>query len=149
MKTLRINPAVLVLFVAAGLLSGCPRKKPVLVMPQEQPPTAAPTPTPQPAEALKPADQQEPSTNANQSQQTTPQPDKSTTRRTKRHASARKTASPSAANNDKPVDVAKATPQKQIIRDDKADPPPNAGLIICFCGVALATSTGLSLFAAE
>src|SRR5690242_7158896 len=129
MKTLRINPVVLVLFVVAGLLSGCPRKKPVLVMPQEQPPTAAPTPTPQPAEAQKPADQQEPSTDANQSQPATPQPDKSTSRRSKRRASTRKTASPAAANNDKPAEVAKATPQKQIIRDDKADPPPNPGMI--------------------
>jgi hypothetical protein len=50
MTPLRSMPVLLAVFLLV-LLSGCARKKPVLVMPQQTPPTAAPTPSPTPATA--------------------------------------------------------------------------------------------------
>ncbi len=58
MKTLRLNLAFAGLVLLAGITSGCEHKKPVLVMPQEPPPTATPEATPTPAEAeAQPAQQ--------------------------------------------------------------------------------------------
>ena len=47
MTPLRTMPILLAIIIAV-LVSGCARKKPVLLMPQQQPPAAAPTPTPSP-----------------------------------------------------------------------------------------------------
>lgn len=129
MKLLQIKPAVLALFITMAFLSGCTRKKPVLVMPQEQPPTAAPEPTPQPAEPQQPTDSQTLSANGDQSQPAKQEPDKSKTKPARRRAAAKKSASQPAASGDKPAEVAKNIPPKQIIRDDKADPPPSSGQI--------------------
>ena len=58
MKTLRLNPAVSGLLLLIVMVAGCEHKKPVLVMPQQPPPTATPEATPTPAEAeTKPAEQ--------------------------------------------------------------------------------------------
>ena len=51
MKTLRLNPAVAGVLLLALITAGCEHKKPVLVMPQQPPPTATPQATPTPAEA--------------------------------------------------------------------------------------------------
>lgn len=51
MKPLRLNPAFVGLFLLVVICSGCQHKKPVLVMPQQPPATAAPQPTPTPAPA--------------------------------------------------------------------------------------------------
>jgi len=129
MKTPRTKTIVLTLFVAAGLLSGCTRKKPVLVMPQQQPPTAAPEPTPQPAEPQQPTDQQAPQANDDQNKTVKLEPAKSKPKRTKRRATAKKNGPTPAASGEKPAEVAKATPSKQVIRDDKTESPSNSGQI--------------------
>jgi outer membrane biosynthesis protein TonB len=49
MKTLRLNPAVAGALLLALITAGCEHKKPVLVMPQQPPPTATPQATPIPA----------------------------------------------------------------------------------------------------
>jgi outer membrane biosynthesis protein TonB len=51
MKTLRLNPAVAGVLFLALISTGCEHKKPVLVMPQQPPPTATPQATPTPAAA--------------------------------------------------------------------------------------------------
>jgi hypothetical protein len=58
MKPLRLQPAVIALLLILGVFSGCTHKKPVLVAPQQQPPTAAPQPTPTPEPAATPAAEQ-------------------------------------------------------------------------------------------
>ncbi len=58
MKTLRLNPAAAGVLLLALITAGCQHKKPVLVMPQQPPPTATPQATPTPAEAeAQPAQQ--------------------------------------------------------------------------------------------
>lgn len=57
MKTLRLNPAVVGVLLLSLITAGCEHKKPVLVMPQQPPPTATPQATPTPADA-QPAEQQ-------------------------------------------------------------------------------------------
>jgi hypothetical protein len=52
MMPLRSMPLILGI-LACFLLAGCSHKKPVLVMPQEPPPAAAPTPAPTPAAESK------------------------------------------------------------------------------------------------
>jgi hypothetical protein len=51
MKTLRLNPAVAAVLFLALISTGCEHRKPVLVMPQQPPPTATPQATPTPAAA--------------------------------------------------------------------------------------------------
>ena len=59
MKTLRLNPAVAGVLLLALITAGCEHKKPVLVMPQQPPPTATPQATPTPAATeAQPAEQQ-------------------------------------------------------------------------------------------
>jgi hypothetical protein len=56
MTPLRSIPVLLLLFSVLTVISGCARKKPVLVVvPQEQPPIAAPTPAPTPAAKTEPS----------------------------------------------------------------------------------------------
>ena len=50
MKTLRLNPAAAGVLLLALMTAGCQHKKPVLVMPQQPPPTATPQATPTPAD---------------------------------------------------------------------------------------------------
>jgi hypothetical protein len=126
MKTLQANPAVLVVLLAVAFLFGCARKKPVLVMPQEQPSAAAPEPTPQPVEPQQPADSQAPVADISQNQPEKQEPDKGKTKRTKRRATAKKAPPAPAASGEKPVEVSRNSGSKQVIRDDKADPPPGS-----------------------
>jgi hypothetical protein len=51
MKTLCLNPAAAGVLFFALISTGCEHKKPVLVMPQQPPPTATPQATPTPAAA--------------------------------------------------------------------------------------------------
>jgi hypothetical protein len=55
MTPLRLIPVLFLLLSALLVLSGCARKKPVLVVPQEQPPVVAPTPAPTPEVKTEPA----------------------------------------------------------------------------------------------
>jgi outer membrane biosynthesis protein TonB len=57
MKPLRLNIAAVALVLLLGISLGCQHKKPVLVMPQQPPATAAPQPTPTPEPAAQAADQ--------------------------------------------------------------------------------------------
>lgn len=54
MKPLCRKPVLLLVFFAA-VISGCARKKPVLVVPTEQPPVVAPTPAPTPEAKAEPS----------------------------------------------------------------------------------------------
>lgn len=55
MTPLRSIPVLLLLFSVLAVISGCARKKPVLVVvPREQPPASAPTPAPTPAVTTEP-----------------------------------------------------------------------------------------------
>jgi hypothetical protein len=56
MTPLRSIPVLLLLFSVLTVISGCARKKPVLVVvPKEQPPIAAPTPSPTPTAKTEPS----------------------------------------------------------------------------------------------
>jgi len=57
MKPLRLNIAAVALVLFLGISLGCQHKKPVLVVPQQPPATAAPQPTPTPEPAAQAADQ--------------------------------------------------------------------------------------------
>jgi hypothetical protein len=130
MKPLRQKAAVLALCAALAALCGCQHKKPVLVMPQQPPPTAAPSPspTPEPAATAQPAEQQqEPSQQAQTAspEQAKPEPQTEKTRHGKK-PSPRKPAQPATGGN---TEVARNTPGRKVIPADKAEPTPTPGQI--------------------
>jgi outer membrane biosynthesis protein TonB len=106
MKSLRLNAAAVALILLLGISLGCQHKKPVLVMPQQPPATAAPQPTPTPEPAAQAADQPLVSVPA-------PTPDEQTntaeTPKPKhgRHAAAKK-------------------PSKTVVQAEKTEPPPTS-----------------------
>ena len=119
MKLLRLNSLLLTLALAAAI-SGCAgKKKPVLVMPQQPPPTATPevSPTPVPAAESPAPEQQNPaqpaeSATADQAKQQ----DKTKTKAAKRPA--QKKPSPSTpASGDKPAEVARNSPPKKVVQE--------------------------------
>lgn len=123
MKTLRLNPAVAGVLLFVLIISGCEHKKPVLVMPQQPPPTATPQATPTPAEAEAQPAQQPPEA------QPTPTPAEpqaagKTAEKSKpkhpRHAAAKKPGEKS--------EVAHNTPKK-IIPAEPAPTPQQTGQI--------------------
>jgi hypothetical protein len=72
MTPLRTKPVLLLSFAAFLALSGCSaRRKPVIVVPQEQPPVAAATPSPTPA-ATPEAEKSEPAGQASEPARTEP-----------------------------------------------------------------------------
>jgi len=113
MKTLRLNPAVAGLLLLALISSGCQHKKPVLVMPQQPPPTATPQATPTPAEAEAQPAQQQPE--AQPAATPAEQPQEKTAEKTKpkhaRHAAAKKPGEkPEVAHNNTPRKIIPAEP---------------------------------------
>jgi len=106
MKPLRLNIATFALVLLLGISLGCEHKKPVLVMPQQPPPTTAPQPTPTPEPAAQAADQ--PLVPA---PTPTPAEQPKTAEKTKpnhaRHAAAKK-------------------PPKTVVQADKTEPPPTS-----------------------
>lgn len=122
MKTLRLNPAVAGVLLLALITAGCEHKKPVLVMPQQPPPTATPEATPTPAETETQAAQPP------QEAQPTPTPDEQpkTAEKTKpkhpRHAGTKK------PSGDK-SEVARNNPPKKIIPAEPSPTPPQTGQI--------------------
>jgi len=123
MKTLRLNPAAAGVLLLALMTAGCEHKKPVLVMPQQPPPTATPQAAPTPVEAeAQPAQQPEAQPTPTPAEQ--PQTAGKTAEKTKskhpRHAAAKKPG-------EKP-EVAHNTPKK-IIPAEPAPTPPQAGQI--------------------
>jgi len=123
MKPLRLYSAVVVLVSAMGIF-GCSQKKPVLVAPQQPPPTTAPqpTPTPEPTVAEEPQPTQPPATPENQTTTATTSKPKNT-KNTKRPV-AKKPAPPAASNEKSGTEVAKnTTPKTTVIPADKNDTP--------------------------
>ena len=57
MKPLRLNAAAIALMLLLGISLGCQHKKPIPVMPQQPPATAAPQPSPTPEPAAQAAEQ--------------------------------------------------------------------------------------------
>jgi hypothetical protein len=123
MKPLRLQSAIVVLVSALGIF-GCSQKKPVLVAPQQPPPTTVPqpTPTPEPTVAEQPQPTQEPTAPTNQTTTDTKSKPKST-KNTKRPVAKKPT--PPATSNEKPgTEVAKNTaPKTTVIPADKNDIP--------------------------
>jgi len=122
MKPLRLNIAAVALVLLLGISLGCQHKKPVLVMPQQPPATAAPqpTPTPEPAQVadqpIVPAPEPTPAEQPKTAEKTRPKHG--------RHAAAKK-PSPSASG-----EVAKNTPpKKSVVQPDKTDTPTSIGQI--------------------
>ena len=129
MKPLCPSPAVLALLLVLGIFSGCAHKKPVLVAPQQQPPTAAPQPTPTPEPAATPATEQP---QAEQQPSATPvEEPKINTGKTKakngQHPAAKKPVPPSTdkAGNE----IARNKPKTTVIPADKEPTPPVGGQI--------------------
>ena len=122
MKTLRLNTAAAGVLLLALIVSGCEHKKPVLVMPQQPPPTATPEATPTPAEAeAQPAqpEAQPTPTPAEQTQTAGKTAEKSKPKHP-RHAATKKPGEKS--------EVAHNTPKK-IIPAEPAPTPQQSGQI--------------------
>jgi hypothetical protein len=117
MKPLRLNAAAVALMLSLGISLGCQHKKPVLVMPQQPPATAAPQATPTPEPVAQAADQPlAPMPTPTPAEQ--PKPDEKTKPNHGRHAGAKK---PSPSVNS---EVAKNTPPKtRVIPADKTESP--------------------------
>lgn len=108
MKTLRLNPVVVGLLLLLMVAVGCEHKKPVLVMPQQPPPTATPQATPTPTEAeAKPAEQQPPEAQPSPTPAEQPKTAEKTKPKHTRHAAAKK---PEVAHNTPPKKVIPAEP---------------------------------------
>jgi hypothetical protein len=117
------------LVLALGVCSGCSHKKPVLVMPQQPPATAAPTPTPTPEPAE--TQQAEQSQEAQQPAATPADQAKTSTEKTKGKNGQRTAArKPAPAGSEKPgSEVARNTPPRKVIPADKEPAPPPGGQI--------------------
>lgn len=120
MKTLRLNLAFAGLVLLAGITSGCEHKKPVLVMPQEPPPTATPQATPTPAEAEAQPAQQQPEAQPTATPAEQPQTAEKTKPKHARHGAGKKPG-------EKP-EVAHNNPRK-IIPAEPAPTPAQTGQI--------------------
>jgi len=120
MKTLRLNPAAAGVLLLALMTAGCEHKKPVLVMPQQPPPTSTPQATPAPAEAEAQPAQPQPEAQPTPTPAEQPKTAEKTKPKHPRHAAAKKPG-------EKP-EVAHNTPKK-IIPAEPAPTPPQAGQI--------------------
>jgi hypothetical protein len=125
MKLLRLSPVPVALLLLALILSGCEHKKPVLVMPQQPPATAAPQPTATPATAeAQPAEQAQPTaTPAEQPKTGEKTAEKSKTQHG-RNAAGKKPTVP--AGGDKPGTEVARNSSKKIVPAEKAEPTPPA-----------------------
>jgi outer membrane biosynthesis protein TonB len=125
MTPLRTKPVLLLSFAALLVLSGCARKKPVIVVPQEQPPVAAATPSPTPAatpqpEETKSAQPSEPA--KNESAESTEARENAKPKPHRQHGAVRK-PSPSLRAENNPPPEAKTSP------DPRSTPAPIAPAI--------------------
>jgi translation initiation factor IF-2 len=125
MKSLCLNIiSIFALCSVLGICSGCQHKKQVLVVPQQPPPTAAPSPSPTPEPtAAQPAEQ------ADKTQQTQPsaeqaKPEESQTAQKEAPRHPRKPSPRKSANSEKSTtEVARNTSNKKIIPAEKTEPP--------------------------
>lgn len=122
MKPLRLSISILALCSALGIFSGCQHKKQVLIVPQQPPPTAAPSPSPtpeatpsQPAEQVDKTQPAQPSTE----QAKTEQPAQKETPKHVRKPSPRKPA----GGEKSTTEVARNTTNKKIIPAEKTEAP--------------------------
>jgi hypothetical protein len=128
MKALRLNPAVAGVLLLALISIGCEHKKPVLVMPQQPPPTtAAPEATPTPAEAeAQPAQQPEAQPTATPAEQ--PQAGEKTAEKTKpkhtRHAATKKPGEKSEVAHNNPRKIIPAEPAPTPAQTGQISPGP-------------------------
>ncbi|HZU29975.1 MAG TPA: hypothetical protein VFB79_02600 [Candidatus Angelobacter sp.] len=129
MKLLRLNSLLLALALA---FSGCAeKKKPVLVMPQQPPPTATPQATPTPVPAAETTPPQEPQNQAQPSQPAATEQSK-TQEKTKSKSSkraAQKKPSPSVSADKPSTEVARNTPPKKVIQEPAKPETPPVGQI--------------------
>ena len=125
MKLLRLQFMIVVLACVLGF-SGCAQKKPVLVAPQQLPPTAAPTPTPEPTAESQPVEQPK---EAQQPAATPDQPTKTAEKAKPKNTPHPATKKPAASAST--GEVARNTPPKIVIPPDKTNAPatPAAGQI--------------------
>jgi hypothetical protein len=132
MKPLRLYITILSLWFVLGIVSGCARKKPVLVVPQQPPATTAaqPSPTPEPSPAQPAADKAQEQTQPSQtapSGETQPEQQKDKTKHA-RKPSPRHPAQ-TATNSEKMGEVAHNNPPRKVIPAEKAEPTPPSGQI--------------------
>jgi hypothetical protein len=121
MKPLRLNIAPVALVLLLGISLGCEHKKPVLVMPQQPPPTAAPQPSPTPEPAAQAADQPlVPTPTPTPAEQ--PKATETTRPKHGRHTAAKK-PSPAVGGEKPGGEVAKNTPPKRVVQAEKTEPP--------------------------
>ena len=130
MNPLRPIAAIFILCSALGILSGCEHKKPVLIVPKQAPPAAAPSPSPTPDAAATQTEQQ-PQEQTGQpqtakSEESKPEPEKQ--EKSKPKKSSRHKPAPSAGEKSS-TEVAKNTPPKKVIPAEKAEPTPGPGQI--------------------
>jgi hypothetical protein len=125
MKPLRLSISIFALCSALGVLSGCQHKKQVLVVPQQPPPTAAPSPSPTPEPAAS-----QPAEQADQTQQTQPlaeqakqEPAQTTQKETPKHP--RKPSPRKPAGEKSTTEIARNNPNKKIIPAEKTEPTPS------------------------
>jgi len=120
MTPLQRIPVLLLVLSVLAVLSGCARKKPVVVVvPQEQPPTAAPSPTPTPEAKTEP---QQPATGAQ-----APAPGQPTTEENKNTEKTAKNAHGRPHGQVKkpsPVVKADATPPETKAPEPRSTPAP-------------------------
>lgn len=134
MKTLRLNPVVAGVLLLMVMATGCEHKKPVLVMPQQPPPTATPQATPAPADAGTQSAQQQPEAQPAATPAEQPQTGEKTAEKTKpkhaRHAAAKKPGEKSeVAHNNTPRKIipAEPAPTPQEGQISPGPTPANAG----------------------
>jgi hypothetical protein len=123
MKLLRLNiVSVLALCSALAVFSGCQHKKQVLVVPQQPPPTAAPSPTPEPA-ASQAADQADQTPQAQPSpEQAKQEPAQTTQKEAPKHP--RKPSPRKPAGGEKgTTEVARNNPNKKVVPAEKTEAP--------------------------
>jgi hypothetical protein len=128
MKSLRLIIAIVALWPALAILTGCTQKKPVLVKPQQAPPTATAQPSPTPAPEATPS---APTEQAQPVQ--TPAPEQTNQEATDKDA-AKKAQKPSPrvlapGSSQKPASEARNNPPKRVIPADKGEPPLAGGQI--------------------
>ncbi|HEY2363525.1 MAG TPA: hypothetical protein VGK36_20570 [Candidatus Angelobacter sp.] len=121
MKTLRLNPVVAGLLLLLMMAAGCEHKKPVLVMPQQPPPTATPQATPTPVEAEAQPAQQPPEAQPSPTPNEQPKTAEKTKPKHTRHAAAKKPGEKS--------EVAHNTPSKRVIPAEPTPTPPQTSQI--------------------
>jgi hypothetical protein len=128
MKTLRLNTAAAGVLLLALIVSGCEHKKPVLVMPQQPPPTATPEATPAPAEAeTQPAPQQpeaQPTATPAEQSQTAGKTAEKTKPKHTRHAAAKKPGEKSEVAHNNPKKIIPAEPAPTPAQTGQISPGP-------------------------